>query len=60
MHAITGERTLKERVQAGEKVERSGDLPEEYRWAAQWMTQFHANSEIVGTLPERQWISQRR
>ncbi|MFB6119493.1 MAG: 1,2-phenylacetyl-CoA epoxidase subunit PaaA [Halobacteriaceae archaeon] len=50
------ERTIKERVQAGEQVETSEDLPEEYKRAAQRMIQFHANSEIVGTLPEKQWI----
>ena len=52
----TQERTIKERVQAGEQVEPSEDLPEEYKRAAQRMIQFHANSEIVGTLPEKQWI----
>jgi ring-1,2-phenylacetyl-CoA epoxidase subunit PaaA len=48
--------SVKERVQNGEQVEPSDDLPEEYKRAAQRMIQFHANSEIVGTLPEKQWI----
>ncbi|WP_302082584.1 1,2-phenylacetyl-CoA epoxidase subunit PaaA [Salinibaculum rarum] len=53
---MTSNETLKERVQNGEQVEPSEDLPEEYKRAAQRMIQFHANSEIVGTLPEKQWI----
>jgi ring-1,2-phenylacetyl-CoA epoxidase subunit PaaA len=53
---MTDQRTIKERVQAGETVEPSDDLPEEYKRAAQRMIQFHANSEIVGTLPEKKWI----
>jgi ring-1,2-phenylacetyl-CoA epoxidase subunit PaaA len=53
---MSTETSIKERVQNGEKVEPSDDLPQEYREAAQRMIQFHANSEIVGTLPEKQWI----
>ena len=53
---MSSDQPIKERVQNGEKVEPSDDLPEEYRRAAQRMIQFHANSEIVGTLPEKQWI----
>ena len=53
---MSEQRSIKERVQDGEQVEPSEDLPAEYREAAQRMIQFHANSEIVGTLPERQWI----
>ena len=53
---MTTDETLKERVRNGEQVEPTGDLPEEYKRAAQRMIQFHANSEIVGTLPEKKWI----
>ena len=48
---------LKERVQNGEQVEPSENLPEEYKQAAQRMIQFHANSEIMGTVAEKEWIS---
>ncbi|MFC7134801.1 MULTISPECIES: 1,2-phenylacetyl-CoA epoxidase subunit PaaA [Salinibaculum] len=47
---------LKERVQNGEQVEPSADLPEAYRQAAQRMIQFQANSEIMGTVAEKEWI----
>ena len=53
---MSTDESIKERVQNGQKVEPSDDLPEEYKQAAQRMIQFHANSEIVGTLPEKQWI----
>ncbi|MFC7134793.1 MULTISPECIES: 1,2-phenylacetyl-CoA epoxidase subunit PaaA [Salinibaculum] len=53
---MSTDESIKERVQNGQKVEPSDDLPQEYREAAQRMIQFHANSEIVGTLPEKQWI----
>lgn len=46
----TSEATLKQRVQNGEQVEPSENLPEEYKQAAQRMIQFHANSEIMGTV----------
>ncbi|MHC3439317.1 1,2-phenylacetyl-CoA epoxidase subunit PaaA [Natrialbaceae archaeon A-gly3] len=54
--ATIGRDDFRDRVQSGKQVEPTEDLPLEYRKAAQRMIQFHANSEIVGTLPERRWI----
>ncbi|WP_255191433.1 1,2-phenylacetyl-CoA epoxidase subunit PaaA [Natronobeatus ordinarius] len=56
--SVTAPQSFEDRVQRGEQVEPTEDLPLEYREAAQRMIQFHANSEIVGTLPERRWIKQ--
>jgi ring-1,2-phenylacetyl-CoA epoxidase subunit PaaA len=48
---------FKARVDAGEKVEASDWMPEEYRSGALKFIEMHANSEIMGALPEREWIS---
>ncbi|MPZ88879.1 MAG: 1,2-phenylacetyl-CoA epoxidase subunit A [Nitriliruptorales bacterium] len=48
---------FKRRVDAGEKIEASDWMPEEYRRGAIKFIEMHANSEIMGALPEREWIA---
>ena len=45
-----------ERIVAGDQIEAGEWMPEEYRFEAQRLIQMHANSEIMGALPEREWI----
>src|SRR3979409_1205914 len=46
-----------QRVQSGGKVESGDWMPEEYRKAALKFVEMHANSELMGVLPEREWIN---
>jgi ring-1,2-phenylacetyl-CoA epoxidase subunit PaaA len=41
---------------AGGKVEATDWMPEEYRRAVCRFVEMHANSELMGVLPEREWI----
>jgi ring-1,2-phenylacetyl-CoA epoxidase subunit PaaA len=43
-------------VAAGGKVEPGEWMPEEYRRAVLKFVEMHANSELMGVLPEREWI----
>ncbi|HET7677104.1 MAG TPA: 1,2-phenylacetyl-CoA epoxidase subunit PaaA [Candidatus Limnocylindrales bacterium] len=43
-------------VHAGGKVEAGDWMPEEYRSAVLRFVEMHANSELMGVLPEREWI----
>ncbi len=43
-------------VQAGGKIEPSDWMPEEYRRSVLRFVEMHANSELMGVLPERDWI----
>ena len=43
-------------VQAGGKIEPSDWMPDEYRTAVLRFVEMHANSELMGVLPEREWI----
>src|SRR3989442_15145926 len=45
-----------QRIQAGDQIEAGEWLPETYRFEALRLIQMHANSEIMGALPEREWI----
>ncbi len=45
------------RVTAGELIEQDDWMPEAYRKAMLGMAEHHANSEIVGALPEGEWIT---
>jgi len=47
---------FKARISADEKIEASDWMPDEYRQAALKFIEMHANSEIMGALPEREWI----
>ncbi len=44
-------------VQKGGKVEAGNWMPEEYRKAVLKFVEMHANSELMGVLPEREWIN---
>ncbi|NDJ86475.1 MAG: 1,2-phenylacetyl-CoA epoxidase subunit A [Chloroflexi bacterium] len=48
--------TFEARVAAGEKIEPTDWMPDRYRQQLIRMVQNHGNSEIVGALPEREWI----
>src|SRR5215204_3239722 len=43
-------------VQAGLKVEARDWMPDEYRTSVLRFVEMHANSELMGVLPEREWI----
>jgi ring-1,2-phenylacetyl-CoA epoxidase subunit PaaA len=45
-----------EHVQAGGKVEATDWMPDEYRESVLRFVEMHANSELMGVLPERDWI----
>lgn len=45
------------RVDAGELVEAQDWMPQNYRVGMLRMAEHHANSEIVGALPEGEWIT---
>src|SRR2546426_8778808 len=47
---------FKARIDAGSKVEATDWMPDQYRQAALKFIEMHANSEIMGALPEREWI----
>ena len=43
-------------VLAGGKIEATDWMPDEYRTAVLRFVEMHANSELMGVLPEREWI----
>ena len=43
-------------VTAGGKIEPNDWMPDEYRTAVLRFVEMHANSELMGVLPEREWI----
>ncbi len=45
-----------EHVHAGGKVESTDWMPDEYRAGVLRFVEMHANSELMGVLPERDWI----
>jgi len=45
-----------EHVQAGGTVEATDWMPDEYRQGVLRFVEMHANSELMGVLPEREWI----
>ncbi len=53
----TEERHFQERVEAGVKIEPKDSMPEAYRKALIRQISQHAHSEIVGQLPEGNWIT---
>ncbi|HEX2029157.1 MAG TPA: 1,2-phenylacetyl-CoA epoxidase subunit PaaA [Nitriliruptorales bacterium] len=48
---------FREGLAAGGKVEASDWMPDEYRQVAFRFIEMHANSELMGALPEREWIA---
>ncbi len=49
-------RAFEAHVGAGGKVEAGDWMPDEYRTAVLRFVEMHANSELMGVLPERDWI----
>ena len=47
---------FEEHVLAGGKVEANDWMPDEYRQGVLRFVEMHANSELMGVLPEREWI----
>ncbi len=47
---------FKAHIEAGGKVEAGDWMPDEYRKAVIKFVEMHANSELMGVLPEREWI----
>src|SRR5262245_65300964 len=45
-----------EYVQSGGQVEVDDWMPDEYRARLRKFIEMHANSELMGVLPEREWI----
>jgi ring-1,2-phenylacetyl-CoA epoxidase subunit PaaA len=45
-----------EHVEGGGKVEATDWMPDEYRNAVLKFVEMHANSELMGVLPEREWL----
>ena len=43
-------------VESGLKVEATDWMPDEYRTAVLRFVEMHANSELMGVLPEREWL----
>ena len=48
---------FRERILAGQKVEATDWMADEYRKVAFKFIEMHANSELMGALPEREWIA---
>jgi ring-1,2-phenylacetyl-CoA epoxidase subunit PaaA len=48
---------FKAHIDAGGMVEANDWMPDEYRESALKFIEMHANSEIMGALPEREWIA---
>ncbi len=47
---------FKRHIRSGGKVEATDWMPDEYRTALIRFIEMHANSELMGVLPEREWI----
>ncbi|MGH2830614.1 MAG: Phenylacetic acid catabolic protein, partial [Actinomycetota bacterium] len=47
---------FKARIDSGHKVGATDWMPDQYREACLKFIEMHANSEIMGALPEREWI----
>ena len=50
------EQAFLEYVQAGGQVEATDRLPDDYRAKLVKFIEMHGNSELMGVLPEREWI----
>ena len=47
---------FEEHVTSGGRVEATDWMPDEYRTAVLRFVEMHANSELMGVLPEREWL----
>ena len=45
-----------QRIEAGEKIEADDWMPEEYRLTLIKLISMHGMSEIMGALPEKEWV----
>ena len=45
-----------QRIEAGEKIEADDWMPDEYRVTLIKLIAMHAVSEIMGALPEKEWV----
>ncbi|WP_432813877.1 1,2-phenylacetyl-CoA epoxidase subunit PaaA [Shouchella hunanensis] len=45
-----------QRIEAGEKIEASDWMPEEYRLTLIKLISMHGISEVMGALPEKEWV----
>jgi ring-1,2-phenylacetyl-CoA epoxidase subunit PaaA len=50
------EQEFLEYVQSGGQVETGDEMPDEYRTRLVKFVEMHANSELMGVLPEREWL----
>jgi ring-1,2-phenylacetyl-CoA epoxidase subunit PaaA len=50
------EQEFLEYVQSGGQVEAGDWMPDEYRARLRKFIEMHGNSELMGVLPEREWI----
>jgi ring-1,2-phenylacetyl-CoA epoxidase subunit PaaA len=57
MEIAERERLFQEKIDSGQKIEAKEWMPENYRKQLVRMISQHAHSEIVGMLPEGNWIS---
>ena len=53
---MSREQEFLEYVQSGGAVEVDDWMPDEYRGKLIKFIEMHANSELMGVLPEREWI----
>ena len=53
---MTSEAAFLEHVQSGGVVEAGDPMPDEYRALLVKFIAMHGNSELMGVLPERDWI----
>ena len=44
------------KIGAGDRIEAGEWMPQQYRFECLRLIQMHANSELMGALPEREWI----
>ena len=44
------------KIAAGDRIEAGEWMPQQYRFECLRLIQMHANSELMGALPEREWI----
>jgi ring-1,2-phenylacetyl-CoA epoxidase subunit PaaA len=45
-----------QRIEAGEKIEADDWMPEDYRQTLIKLISMHGMSEIMGALPEKEWV----
>ncbi len=57
VESMSADQRFQERIDAGIKIEPKDEMPEAYRSALVRQISQHAHSEIVGQLPEGNWIT---